>query len=49
MLEHYNISKQINSHYLMEDEVKYLTENIDHCEIYYLNGKNSITSIIKKK
>jgi hypothetical protein len=49
MLEKYNIDNNIYSDYLTEEEKTYLSDNIEFCEIYYLNGGNSITSIIKKK
>jgi len=49
MLELYQTEKKVYSDYLNDDELTYLTENIESCEIYYLNGNNSITSVIKKK
>jgi hypothetical protein len=49
MLEYFNIKNKIKSDYLNEEQEKYLSENIEFCEIYYLNNGNSITSIIKKK
>ena len=49
MLENYNTLNKIQSDYLSVGESDFLTENIDFCEIYYLNGGGSITSIIKKK
>jgi hypothetical protein len=49
MLETYNNTKKINSDYLTTEKIEYLENNIDYCEIYYLNNNGSITSIIKKK
>ena len=49
MLENYNNTGAIKSDYLTDEECQYLTDNIDFCEIYHLNGGLSVTSIIKKK
>jgi len=49
MLENYNTTNKIESDYLTHDQCEYLQNNIEFCEIYFLNGGMSITSIIKKK
>jgi hypothetical protein len=49
MLEYFNMKNKIKSDYLNEEQENFLSENIEFCEIYYLNNGNSITSIIKKK
>jgi hypothetical protein len=49
MLENYNNTGIVKSDYLTDEQCQYLTDNIDFCEVYHLNGGLSITSIIKKK
>jgi len=49
MLEEFNLTGNLKSDYLTEEEEQYLSENILSCEIYTLNNGGSITSIIKKK
>lgn len=48
MLENFKSTGKIISDYLSEEECKYLEENIEVCEIFYLNDKCSITSYLKK-
>ena len=49
MLENYNNTGIIKSDYLTNEQCQYLTDNIESCEIYHLNGGSSITSVIIKK
>jgi hypothetical protein len=49
MLENFITTKKIESDYMTEDEIKYLEDNIDSCEITRVRPNWSITSIIRKK